>query len=153
MKRKLLTLMLTMCLVLAGCGGVPHDEYDKVVTERDELKKENDNMQKVLELNTKVAECKAKIEAEYEHAKFTILVTEKASGQSTEEAMQSVDDLYNTSINTLNATIDTWDTIDSLTEIDDETYNSAIQTVDTVDETWEKTYESVISIEEMMVGN
>ena len=147
-------LILGMCLLLTGCSsGVSQDEYDKVVAERDNLKKENDNMQKALELNTKAAECKAKIEAEYEHANFTIFVTEKVSGTNAEEVKQSIDDLYDTSIKTLNTTIDTWDAVDSLAEMNDEVYDSALQTINTVDETWEKTYDSVISIEEMITGN
>nr|DAE38070.1 MAG TPA: outer membrane protein assembly factor [Bacteriophage sp.] len=42
MKRKLLMLILAMCLVLTGCGMVPREEYDSVVAERDALKAENE---------------------------------------------------------------------------------------------------------------
>lgn len=47
MKKRMIALLLC-CMVLGGCGsqGVPQEDYDRVVAERNELQRENERLQK-----------------------------------------------------------------------------------------------------------
>jgi len=149
--RKIICLLIC-CIMLCGCAGVSQKDYDSVCQERDELKKENKNAGRLLELNKKASEYKAKIEAEYEHALFVFYVSESVANIDISEQKRNVLELKETSINALNTIIDTYGAIDSLTETSDDIYNATIQTMETINEEWGKTYDIVMNVEKMFMG-
>ncbi len=47
--KKIIAVLLMMAVLVCGCGssGISQEEYDKVVAERDELQKDNENLKKL----------------------------------------------------------------------------------------------------------
>lgn len=154
-KVKRVAAVLLVAVMMGGCGnsGVSQDEYDKAVAERDELKIENENIGKLLEINKKSSEYKAKIEAEYEHALFVFYVSGKISNADMDEQKKSVLELKETAISALNGTADTYSTLNSLKEINEDSYNATMQTIENINGEWEETYNMVVNIEKMFMGN
>lgn len=146
-------ILMIIAVAIGGCSSVSKEDYDSVCKERDELKSENENAKKVLELNKNALQCKAKIEAEYEHSVFVLYVVERLSGIDVSEHEKSISELKDASITGLNVMIELYDSVDSVTEISDEVYDSAIETIKEVDGNWEKTYETVMNLEENIKKN
>lgn len=151
---KRILMIIICCLMLCGCGsGISKKEYDLVVTERDDLQSKLDNLEQSTELKTKVLECKAKINAEYEHAIFVLKVGEKISGENASETISAVNELYDTAINTIDSIVTTVENIDSAAELKPETYKTTIDSIEGIYETWSDTYNGIKNIEDYIMGS
>lgn len=152
--KQIITILLMMIL-LGGCGnsGVSQEEYDKVIAERDELQNEYSNLEKVIELKTKTAEYTAKIDAEYEHALFTLTVLEKASGTNAQEAKGSLEETHSNAEKTIEAVTSLFETADSLTGMSTETLESTMDSLDKIYSAWEVAYGKVAELEEFITNS
>lgn len=150
--RKVVWLLL-VAILLCGCAGVSQKDYDSVCEERDELKKENESAGRLLELNKKASEYKAKIEAEYEHALFVLHVSEKVSSVDVGEQKEGIYELKDNAIKSLDTTINTYSLANSAMEISEDTYNSTMEMIESVNEAWEKTYNIIENVEKSLMEN
>lgn len=151
-KKLLLTTLLATCLV-AGCGktGIPQEDYDKVVKERDKLQSENENIEKMSELKVKIAEYGATINAEYKHAKFVLDIGGKVAKADVTENLKDVEELYGKATSTIDIAKSTFETINSLDDFNDDVYNTTVDTVDNVYNSWEEFYKSISNIEKAFI--
>lgn len=150
MKKLLITLLC--CLALVGCGntGISQEDYDKVVEERDKLQSENESIKRMSELEAKVAEYSATINAEYEHAKFVLYIGEKVSNTDTSESLKATEDLYNKTINSIDGIKSVFGTADSLSDMGDDTYNATVDSIEEIYNTWEETYSGILNIQKAL---
>lgn len=96
MKIQKFAIIFLMCLCLAGCSGISQDEYDSVISERDSLKTENENLKKIQETELKAIEYKTTIELEYEHDVFVINLIGKMTGTDVSEYVNGIEECYKT---------------------------------------------------------
>lgn len=145
--KKILVVLLS-CLFLTACGNaVSQEEYDAVVKERDELKKEVENIDSALDISKKSTELKARIEEQYKHAEFVLAVSGKVSGVDVSEAEKTVKELYDSSVLMLDVVLKSYSELTSYTEFDKDVYDSAISTIETVEKSWGETYQQVVNLE------
>lgn len=145
---KKILLVLLSCLFLSGCGNaVSQEEYDAVVAERDELKKEVENIDSVLDISKKSTELKARIEEQCKHAEFVLAVSGKVSGVDISEAEKTVKELYDSSVLMIDVVLKTYSDLGSYSELDQDIYDATVGTIETVEESWEKTYQEVLNLE------
>lgn len=150
-----MVLAVVLCFSVAGCAsGVSQADYDAVVAERDQLKKELEEADRICEFKTKLAKYEAKVNAEYEHTLFFIYVVEKISGvpfsanKELEETYNGVKSAISISQNMLdisnkeeNKKYDLGDVLNGESE----------KLVDTTYESWENVFEKVITAEKALM--
>lgn len=151
MKKLLIVTLLSIC-VLTGCGnGISQKDYDEVTEERDKLKSENESIKRLSELEVKVAEYSAKIDTEYEHAKFVLHVAGKVTNIDVSENVQDIEELYVKTSKSINAVKEIFKTVDNLTDMNDDTYNTTINSVEDIYNAWEDAYNEISNIQEQLV--
>lgn len=154
MKKKLIATLIVSCVLASGCGtGVSQDEYTAVVEERDKLKAENENLKEVIDLRSKIAECQARIDAEYEHAKLVIYVSGKVSNNEIETTAEEVKGLRDDAINSIEAVKRMFDDVDSLIDTSDNIRETTSESIDGIYESWGDFYSKIKDVEKYLMNN
>lgn len=140
MTRKFLIVLLAM-IILSGCSssGVSQEEYDEVVAE-------NEILSNKIELESKVAEFQARIEEQYEHAKFVIYIGGIVAEMDDESALSALESSYDVAKNDIDSIKNILDTAIEL-NVDGVDMNEYIAQIDTIYDTWREYYEMVLEVE------
>lgn len=153
MKKKLIVMMLAVCVLAGGCGGVSKGKYNAVADERDKLKTENQNLEKAVELREKIAGYQARIESEYEHAEFVIYVAGKVSNGETEESAEAIGEAKDSAINALEVSKKIFNEASGLADISGDTLKSTSEGVDEIYEAWGGSYGVIKDIERHLMSD
>ena len=146
--KKIIAVLLMMAVLVCGCGssGISQEEYDKVVAERDELQKDNENLKKIADLKSKVAEYQSRIDSEYEHAKFVLYVSGKVSGTEVTEYVEEIDDLHSRVNDSISAANSLFENLSDLTDYNLDAYDTTVETVDEMYESWAGFYSTILKL-------
>lgn len=153
MKKKIIVIILAVCVLAGGCGGVSKEEYNAVANERDKLKTKNENLEEAVELREKIAGYQAKIDAEYEHAKFVIYVAGKVSDGKTEEATEVINEARDSAINAIEASKNIFSEASGLMDINEDTLKTTSESADGIYEAWGDSYEKIKDIEKHLMSD
>lgn len=149
MKKKLISFLICGALIgLTGCSsGVSQEEYDAVVEERDELQIQIEISESKTEFEKTASECKAKIEAEYEHAEFIFYVGRIISEQGIYEVEKSVESVYTQSKNAIDNYYEITMLADDSGAADSDLFDEGTQNIQSAYDAWNETYQAVIEME------
>lgn len=149
MKNKLIAIFLFGTLIgLTGCSsGVSQEEYDAVVEERNELQSQIEIAESKIEFEKTASECKAKIEAEYEHAEFIFYVGRIISEQGMDEVEESVESVYTESKNAIDNYYEVTMLADDSEAADSDLFDEGTQNIQSAYDAWNETYQAVIEME------
>lgn len=153
MKKKLATLMIVACVLASGCGnGVSQDEYNAVVEERDKLKIDIEKSEKVAELRAKIAEYQARIDAEYEHAKFVIYVAGNVSGNDIKESTNDAEELRDKAMDSMSSAKSMLESLNSKIDVDEDMIETTQESIDGMFKAWEDYYTGIVKMEKYIMG-
>lgn len=145
-------LAVTLCaIMITGCSsGVTQEEYDKVIEERDELKEKVDIAESKTEFEKTAAECKSKIESEYNHAEFIFYVGRAISEKGMGEVESNVKSVYTEASEAIDNYYDITILANNSGAADKELFEEGTNNIQSAYNTWEETYKAVMQMEEFI---
>lgn len=150
--RKILLILLS-AITLTGCSsGVSQEEYDDVSEERDELQEQLDISNSRLEFEKIASECRAKIEAEYEHSEFVFYVARSISENGMDEVEESVKNVYTESKSAIDNYYDATVLADESGAADSDLFDEGAENIQNTYDIWNETYQAVIEMENFIKG-
>lgn len=142
-------LLLAMCFVLSGCGGsgITQEEYDAVVSEKDDLKSDYDTLKKVYEAKLKLTEWEIQVNNDYEWLMFLLDFSERMGSNVVDTKLSTIDikSKVDVSFSVLRSTIDQFISNNDMDLAKEFDFDGAIEEINKVMESWNGMIEAVHS--------
>lgn len=168
MKKILRTMIvLAIGMMIVGCGntGVPQEEYDKIVAERDVLQEEYDKVvserdglqekldqsEKITEMKVKAAQYQASIESEIKHAEFALYILGKIGNVDARETSQKYVESGNQAILGIKTMIDMTVSVGESIDVGKESYQQTIDGIEGIYDGWRYAYKVIEDLEKELM--
>lgn len=152
MKKKIIVLVLCVFFAFSfiACGSsVSQNEYDSIIEERDSLQTQLDNAENQIKFETTYAKLSAKLDEEYNHAKFVLYIAEAASDANAGEATASLDEMYDETKNALDVAYEAGSGVTDIVS-DEDVYNTSTEGLQSIFDSWSNFYKTISNIENML---